>query len=158
MIMNQFTEKLKYVQLPMVGPTKNQDEKKITKLISRHAKAFKANDTEIVIKTEDLKEPIPDFASGIQLQFNSQWQLQNTTQIPKENIEKIKKEAANAYIAKSANDLLDRVNDLKLGKYDNGSFANSPGFLANYNQDTPERIQAEALNHMIRAIAAVYPN
>ena len=75
-----------------------------------------------------------------------------------ENIEKIKKEAANAYIAKSANDLLDRVNDLKLGKYDNGSFANSPGFLANYNQDTPERIQAEALNHMIRAIAAVYPN
>ena len=75
-----------------------------------------------------------------------------------ENIEKIKKEAANAYIAKSANELLDRVNDLKLGKYDNGSFANSPGFLANYNQDTPERIQAEALNHMIRAIAAVYPN
>ena len=75
-----------------------------------------------------------------------------------ENIEKIKKEAANAYIAKSANDLLDRVNDLKLGKYDKGSFANSPGFLTNYNQDTPERIQAEALNHMISAIAAVYPN
>ena len=75
-----------------------------------------------------------------------------------ENIEKIKKEAANAYIAKSANDMLDRVYDLKLGKYDKGSFANSPGFLANYNQDTPERIQAEALNHMILAIAEVYPN
>ena len=63
-----------------------------------------------------------------------------------ENIEKIKKEAANAYIAKSANDLLDRVNDLKLGKYDNGSFANSPGFLANYNQDTPERIQGRVFD------------
>lgn len=75
-----------------------------------------------------------------------------------ENIENIKKEASNAYIAKSANDLLDRVNDLKLGKLDKGEFANSPGFLTNYNQDTPEKIQAEALNHMIRAIAAVYPN
>jgi len=90
MIMNQFQEKLKKVLLPMVGPTKNEDEKRIVKLINRHAKAFKANDTQVVLKSEDHKEAIPVFASSVQLFYNSQWSLQNTTQIPQENIPLVK--------------------------------------------------------------------
>jgi len=90
MIMNQFQEKLKKVLLPMVGPTKNEDEKRIFKLINRHAKAFKANDTQVVLKSEDHKEAIPVFASSVQLFYNSQWSLQNTTQIPQENIPLVK--------------------------------------------------------------------
>lgn len=69
----------------MISPTKNEDEKKIAKLVNRHAKVFKANKTQIVLKTEDHKEAIPEFASSVQLFFKL-WSLQNTTNIPEENI------------------------------------------------------------------------
>jgi len=76
--------------LPMLTATKNEDAKKIQKLLQRHAKAFQANRTEVQLATDQISEEFPDFTKSVQLSFNNQWSIQNTAQIPQENIEKIK--------------------------------------------------------------------
>ncbi|QPB08252.1 hypothetical protein PQC11_gp076 [Synechococcus phage S-H9-1] len=91
--------------------------------------------------------------------------IRNTRELKKshtdkyiENVQKIQREATSSYITRCATELLDRISKLKSEEITLSEFVTSSKFLTQFTEGSPEKMQAEALNHIITALAQVYPN
>lgn len=91
--------------------------------------------------------------------------LRNTRELKKshtdkylENVQKIQREATSSYITRCATELVDRISKLKSGEMELAEFVTASKFLTQFNEGSAEKLQAESLNHIITALAQVYPN